>query len=102
MEPRIEHLVFFKFKEGIKETEKAELVERFRALEGKIAGLESLSAGLNTTVEHGFAAYEFGMRMLFENRESLAAYQLNPDYLKAVQLVKEIVDGVAVVDLEVK
>jgi ABC-type polysaccharide/polyol phosphate transport system ATPase subunit len=74
--------------------------EMFRSLDGKITGLESLSVGLNTTVEHEFADYQFGMRMLFENREKLAAYQLHPDHLEAVQLVREIVDAVAVVDFE--
>lgn len=102
MKERIEHLVFFTLKEGIEDLEKDELVERFRSLEGKIPGLESLSVGLNTTVEHEFADYPFGMRMLFESREKLAAYQLHPDHLKAVQLVKKIVDKVAVVDFEVK
>lgn len=102
METRIEHLVFFTFKEGTGEEEKRELVQRFRSLEGKIAGLEAVSAGLNTTVEHEFANYEFGMKMLFANRVRLSAYQLHPDHLNAIQLVKEIVADVAVVDVEVK
>jgi hypothetical protein len=101
MKQRIEHLVFFKFKEGIKDKDKQELVKGFRSLEGNIPGLESLSVGLNTTVEQEFADYQFGMRMLFENREMLAAYQLHPNHLEAVQLVGDLVDGVAVVDFEI-
>ena len=101
MKHQIEHLVFFKFKEGTQEIDKNELVNRFRSLEGNIPGLESVSVGLNTTVEQEFADYQFGMRMLFENREMLAAYQLHPNHLEAVQLVGEIVDGVAVVDFEI-
>ncbi|MEO2075290.1 MAG: Dabb family protein [Bacillus sp. (in: firmicutes)] len=101
MKQRIEHLVFFKFKGGIQEKDKQELVKRFRSLEGNIPGLESVSVGLNTTVEQEFADYQFGMRMLFENREMLAAYQLHPNHLEAVQLVGDLVDGVAVVDFEI-
>ena len=101
MRPPIEHLVFFTFKEGTKKEQKEELVQRFRLLNGKIAGIKAVEAGLNTTVEHEFADYEFGMRMLFENRERLAAYQLHPEHLEIGRLVKEIVENVAVVDLEI-
>lgn len=96
----IEHLVLFKFMVGVKEEQKQELVNRFYSLSGKIEGLKSLSVGLNKTVEKEHAHYEFGMRMLFQNQDSLATYQVHPNHLSVIELVKKIVYEVAVVNFE--
>jgi hypothetical protein len=101
MSKKVEHLVYFRFKDGISQEQKQHLVIQLNDLLGKIDGLEAISVGLNTTEEHQFKHdYGVGMRMLFRNREKLQEYQLHPEHLKVADFIWTIVEDVAVVDFE--
>jgi hypothetical protein len=103
MSNKVEHLVYFRFKDGISHAQKQNLVVLLNDLLGKIDGLEAVSAGLNTTEEHQFKHnYDVGMRMLFRNRQKLQEYQLHPEHLKVGDFIWTIAADVAVVDFELE
>lgn len=103
MSKKVEHLVYFRFKDGISQEQKQSLIVKLNDLLGIIDGLEAVSVGLNTTEEHQFKHnYGAGMRMLFQNREKLQEYQLHPEHLKVGEFIWTIVEDVAVVDFELE
>jgi len=95
----IEHLVVFKFKQDLGEEKSAELLRLTERFKTEIGGVVGLSAGFNETEEtenrHGFS---LGLRVTFDNRESLRAYQHHPTHVEFVQAIAGLVEQVVVVD----
>lgn len=94
-----EHLVSFKFKRSLDAATQQDLLETLRALKGQIPGIIELTAGLNVTEEtdniHGFT---LGLRVTFENKESLQLYGSHAAHQLFVRKLDGILDEVVVVD----
>jgi hypothetical protein len=102
MSKKIEHLVFFQFKNGVAKEQKEALLVKLKSLYGIIDGMEAMSIGLNATEEvHFMHNYELGMRMLFQNNDKLRQYQVHPEHVEVGEEIWKIVEGVAVMDFEV-
>lgn len=78
----VKHIILWKLKESLSESEKAEAKKNAKAaleaLEGKIPGLLSVSVAIN-----GLASSNADMMLdtSFENEESLKAYQVHPEHV---------------------
>ncbi|MFK7693856.1 Dabb family protein [Paenibacillus sp. HJGM_3] len=97
--PRYEHLVSFKFKDPLPAVKEQELLDTLRSFKGRIPGIVEVTAGVNVTEEtdniHG---YTLGLRVTFEDRESLRTYGPHPVHQHFVSLLEGLLDNVVVID----
>ncbi|TVY09228.1 Dabb family protein [Paenibacillus cremeus] len=94
-----EHLVFFKFNTTITPGKQQELLDQLLAFRNRIPGIVDLSAGINVTEEtHNIKGFTLGLRVTFEDLESLRAYGPHPVHQEFVSSLKGILEDVIVVD----
>ncbi|WP_261301823.1 Dabb family protein [Paenibacillus andongensis] len=94
-----EHLVSFKFKENLAQQKEKELLETLWSLKNKIPGIVDLSAGVNVTEEtENVQGYTIGLRVTFEDQESLRQYGPHPAHQQFVQSLEGILENVIVID----
>lgn len=97
-----EHLVVFKLKPETPYERLQELVEKLLAFRGQIPGMKALSAGINVTEETDNAhGYGIGLRITFQDQESLRAYGPHPVHQEFVRSLDGLVENVVVVDYPV-
>ncbi|MBT2289226.1 Dabb family protein [Paenibacillus albidus] len=98
-----EHLVVFKFNSTITPVKQQEFVDRLLSLRGRIPGILELSAGINVTEESDkIQGYTLGLRVTFDNLESLRAYGPHPAHQDFVASLDGWVDDVIVADYPIK
>lgn len=94
-----EHLVVFKFNTNITLVKQQELLEQLLTFRDRIPGIIDISAGINETEEadnmHG---YTLGLRVTFEDIESLRSYGPHPVHQEFVKSLDGILENVIVVD----
>ena len=95
----IEHLVLFKFKDGVGEDHMERAVAALRALAPRIPAIVELTAGRN------FAAraqgFHVGLMVRLRDREGLAAYAAHPEHVAVVnELIKPFVADLIALDYE--
>ncbi|WP_426449489.1 Dabb family protein [Paenibacillus sp. S-38] len=94
-----EHIVAFRFKEGIPPEKERELLAQLHSFKGRIPGIIELTAGVNATEEYGnIHGYTLGLRVTFESLEALRAYGPHPVHQQFVQSLGGILDNVVVID----
>ncbi|PLS03351.1 Dabb family protein [Neobacillus cucumis] len=94
-----EHMVFFKFKENITPEKEQELLEKLLSFKGVIPGIVELSAGINVTAEEERKqGYGLGLRVTFDNKESLDQYGPHPAHQDFVKSLDNVIENVVVVD----
>jgi hypothetical protein len=100
----VKHIVCFKLKDFAEGATKAEnarmLKQRIEAMRGKVPGLIELEAGLN--FEPSEAAYDLVLYSVFESRAALAGYQVHPEHLAVVDVLRRVRDARIVVDYDVE
>lgn len=98
-----EHLVSFKFNRILEPGLEQELLELLRGLKDQIPGIVDLTAGVNETEEtdniHGFS---IGLRVTFNDRESLQVYGPHPAHQAFVRRLDGLIEQVVVVDYPVQ
>jgi hypothetical protein len=92
------HIVVWKYKAEVDETQRREHVERLRGLNGIVPGIQSFSVG--SDVLHLPRSYHTGLVATFRDRDALAAYDAHPEHQSVVQLGRSISEHVASVDFE--
>ncbi|WP_379129672.1 Dabb family protein [Paenibacillus sp. sgz500958] len=96
---KYEHLVVFKFNDKMNPAKQQELVDQLLALRERIPGIIEISAGINETEEtdniHG---YSLGLRVSFEDLDSLRAYGPHPMHQEFVKSLDGLLENVIVVD----
>lgn len=98
-----EHLVCFRFKETLTAQKEQELIETLLSFKGKIPGIAQITAGVNETEETGnIQGYTIGLRVTFQDRESLQQYGPHPVHQEFVQSLKGIIENVIVIDYPIK
>lgn len=95
----VEHIVLFKMKPESTPEQKDELIRRLRALEGKIEGIVSLSAGETFTDRH--QGYTIGLVVRFVDKEALERYGPHPEHVPVKEYVAEVCDDLIAVDYEI-
>ncbi|CCW35530.1 Stress responsive A/B Barrel Domain-containing protein [Chthonomonas calidirosea] len=79
----IEHLVLFRWKEGVSETTIEEVMRRLRALPQQIEGILELNCGRDFSGRS--KGYTHALRVRFVNRQALENYGPHPAHQEVVQ-----------------
>ncbi|PWD99843.1 Dabb family protein [Marinilabilia rubra] len=97
----IKHIVLFKFKENLEESEKSQRLEKIKtdleALISKVETLKKMEVGLNCNPDE---KYDLALISEFDSMEGLKAYAVHPEHVKAGSSIREILVERACVDYE--
>ncbi|WP_240418339.1 Dabb family protein [Paenibacillus periandrae] len=94
-----EHIVAFKFNENYKPEHEKQLLESLLSFKGRIPGVVDMTAGVNVTEEtDNIRGYTLGLRVTFEDKQSLQQYGPHPVHQQFVQLLDGIIESVIVID----
>ena len=94
----LKHVVFMKFKESITDAEIAGLEKALGGLPAKISEIKGLQFGRD--IVHSERSYDFCLVSDFDNREAMKRYQVHPDHLPVIAMVKSLSAGLLAVDFE--
>ena len=95
----IKHIVMWKFKDEVDESDKLEMKRQLEALKGVAPSLIDIEIGMDMVGKE--ASKDMVLYSEFNSMEDLAAYAGHPEHLKVVEFVKPLVCERAVVDYEV-
>lgn len=97
----VKHIVLFKLKESLSDTEKKEVMLRFKeaieSLPTKIGFIRSIHVGLNTNPDE---EWDICLDSAFDNLDDVKAYAIHPEHVKAASILKEVKAGRACTDYE--
>lgn len=94
----IRHLVFFKFKTEVAETDRQALLTMLRGLPEKIAEIKDFEAGFD--VVRAARSFDLALIMSFDDLAALERYAKHEHHLPVVERAKVICEQVAAVDFE--
>lgn len=92
----IVHIVMFKFKDENKALNIAKVQKKLMKLEELIPSLKMMEVGVN--FNESPRAFDLSLYSTFETEEDLEAYQVHPEHLQVVELIKEVTIESKVVD----
>jgi len=92
----IVHIVMFKFKDENKALNIARVQKKLMKLEELIPSLKMMEVGVN--FNESPRAFDLSLYSTFETEEDLEAYQVHPEHLQVVELIKEVTIESKVVD----
>jgi Stress responsive A/B Barrel Domain len=92
----LKHVVFFKFKAEVKETDIAELEKGLAALPGAIPEIREYVFGRD--VIRSERSYDFALVSGFADLKAMERYQTHPNHLPVLELVRRICSAVLAVD----
>ena len=95
----IKHIVMWKFKDDVPETDRLEMKRQLESLKGVVPSLLAIEVGLD--VVGSDASKDMVLYSEFNSLDDLQAYAGHPEHLKVVEFVKPLVCERAVVDYEV-
>ena len=94
----IKHIVMWKFKDDVADSDKLEMKRQLESLKGVVPSLLKIEIGMDivgTEVSKDMVLYSE-----FQSLEDLQAYAGHPEHLKVVEFVKPLVAERALVDYE--
>jgi hypothetical protein len=94
----LKHVVFIKFKEGITEAEISSLEKGLSALPAKIPEIKDFQFGRD--VVRSERSYDFALVSDFDNMEAMKRYQVHPDHVPVIGMVRSISASILAVDFE--
>jgi hypothetical protein len=94
----LKHVVFMKFKQGIATEEITELEKRLAALPGKIDEIKGYEFGRD--IVHSERSYDFALVSAFTDMEAMKRYQVHPEHMKVVEMVRRSCESILAVDFE--
>lgn len=94
----IRHIIFFKFKPSITETEIGKLEAGLGALPGKIPEIREYEMGRD--IVRSERAFDFALVSSFDDMESVRRYREHPEHQKVLKLIDEICSSIRSVDFE--
>ncbi len=97
----IRHLVLFKFKADTAPAQLHALEQAFAALASKISAVQSLEWGTNNSPEGLSKGFTHCFNLTFADEAARANYLPHPDHIAFVELVKDVVEDVLVLDYAV-
>lgn len=100
-DPRVVHIVLFRWKPDAAGPAIAAAVEGIRRLRDQIPGIVSLEIGPDFSERS--QGYQHGLVVTFESRAALETYGPHPAHLRVVsELIQPISDGVLALDFEAR
>lgn len=97
-EPRLRHMVMFKFTPETTPAKAETIAKAFGALPGKIHEIQAFEWGPNISREDHSKGLTHCFLVTFRNEADLQAYLVHPEHLKFVELLKPSLEDVTVVD----
>jgi hypothetical protein len=94
----LKHVVFIKFKEGITDTEIATLEKALGGLPAKIPEIKGFQFGRD--IVRSERSYDFSLVSDFDNLEAMKRYQLHPDHVPVIAMVRSVSANILAVDFE--
>lgn len=94
----IKHIVMWKFKDEVAESDKLEMKRQLESLKGIVPTLIDIEIGMD--VVGSDASKDMVLYSEFNSLDDLRAYAEHPEHLKVVEFVKSLVCDRAVVDYE--
>ena len=94
----LKHVVFMKLKEGITDAEISALEQGLSGLPAKIPEIKGFQFGRD--VVRSERSYDFALVSDFENLEAMQRYQVNPEHVPVVGLVRSLSASILAVDFE--
>jgi hypothetical protein len=94
----VEHLVWFKLKEGVTQDEKDAMFNALRALPSTIDGIEHLAVGDDFSGRS--RGFQVGLVVRFVSREALEVYGPHPAHAAFADGFKHLWDDVQALDFE--
>ncbi len=94
----LKHVVFLKFKEGITDTEIAALEKALGGLPAKIPEIKGFQFGRD--IVRSERSYDFSLVSDFADLEAMKRYQVHPDHVPVIAMVRSISAGILAVDFE--
>lgn len=95
----IRHIVFFKFKDSIRDDEVRKLEDGLGALPARIPEIRQYEMGRDITGSE--REFDFALVSSFDDIDSLHRYRVHPEHQKILKLVDEICSSVNSVDFEI-
>lgn len=97
----VKHIVLFKLKDAVSETEKLAVMNKFKeaieALPAKIAVIRNIEVGLNMNPGE---TWHIALNSEFDTLEDLNFYAVHPDHVAAGKILAETKESRACVDYE--
>ncbi len=94
----IKHIVMWKFKDDVVESDKLKMKSQLDALKGLVPTLVDISVGMD--ISRKDRSWDMVLYSEFESMAGLEEYAVHPEHLKVVEFVKTIVSVGAAVDYE--
>jgi hypothetical protein len=94
----VEHLVWFKLKEGVAQDDKAAMMNALRELRAAIPGIEHLACGEDFSGRS--RGFHIGLVVRFSSREALEAYGPHPAHAAFGAQFRPFWDDVMALDFE--
>jgi hypothetical protein len=94
----IEHLVWFKLKDGVTDEQKNAMLQTLRALKNQIDGIEHLACGEDFSGRS--KGFQIGLIVRFSSREALELYGPHPAHKAFGDNFRELWDEVMALDFE--
>ena len=94
----VEHIVLFKLKPEVTETQKEDFLRALRGMKGRIPGMVDLSAGESFTDRH--KGFTIGLVVRLTDRAALEAYGPHPVHAPVKALAGELSSEILAVDYE--
>lgn len=94
----ITHIVCWKYKAEITAAQRADHIEKLRALPDFIPDIESFAVG--SDILHLDRSFDTGLVAIYPDMAAMDAYTVHPEHQKVAALGKEIAEKVVSVDFE--
>lgn len=98
----LRHVVLFKFKDDAKAEQIREVESEFRALKGKIPGVQALEWGTNVSPEGLAQGFTHCFLVSFADAQARDAYLPHAAHQDFVKILRPVLDKVLVVDYVAK
>jgi hypothetical protein len=95
----IDHVVLMALREGVTDSQLAQLGDLLAALPGRIEGLQSVRHGPSSSPEGLEQGYTYGFVVRFEDGAARDRYLPHPEHAPVSALVQELSERVLVFDL---
>lgn len=95
----VKHIVMWKFRDEVTESDKLEMKRRLEALKGVVPTLVDIEVGMDVAGKE--ASMDMVLYSGFASMDDLQAYAVHPEHMKVVEFVKPLVCERAVVDYRI-
>jgi hypothetical protein len=94
----LKHVVFIKFNEGVTDVEISALENALGGLPAKIPEIKGFQFGRD--IIRSERSYDFALVSDFENLEAMQRYQVHPDHVPVIGMVRSLSASILAVDFE--